>query len=164
MSYSTDQLSKIIDYDEFQERKQGLKQKSTKVHTVGKSIEREPFKIATPEEKEKLRQEALAIYETLSAELDVFVPVDYKKPNTWSYYSVSELERGDALQVGNVIYIYVKKLAWWRNKTANVLVAQTYDPSKQKRVGELDYVLGFRGYVRHQQMERMGINMNGLGI
>lgn len=105
----------------------------------------------------RVRDEALAVYEKLSMELDIETEPKYNAPNTWSYYSVNELTRGDALLIDGAIYIYLQKLAWWRSKTANVLVAQHHNPDKQKRVGELDYVYAYKGYVLAKQMAKVGV-------
>lgn len=117
------------------------------------------IELISDEEKEKIRQEALAIYEKMSAELDVYEEPKWSKPNSWSYYSANELSRGDGLLIDGVVYVYLAKLAWWRNKTANILIAQHHNPDKQRRIGELDFVYGFKGYVMHQQMARLGVDL-----
>lgn len=116
-------------------------------------------RVVTKSEKLALRDQALQIADELAAELELYQEPRYNLPTTWMLYSVSELERGDALQIDGVIYVYLKRLAWWRNKIANVLVAQHHNPDKQKRIGDLDFVYGFKGYVRHQQLAKMGVEL-----
>lgn len=122
-----------------------------------REVEKVVQQVAARRDMEKMRQEALAVYEKLSMELDVETEPIYSAPNTWSYYSVKELSRGDAMLIDGAIYVYLEKMAWWRNKTANVLVAQHHNPDKQKRIGEIDFVYAYKGYVLAKQMAKMGV-------
>lgn len=122
-----------------------------------KTPSREVERVAERADLVKLRDEALAVYESLSMELDLETEPKYNAPLTWSFYSAKELQRGDALIIDGAIYLYLDKLAWWRNKTANILVAHHDNPDNQKRIGEVDFVYAYKGYVLAKQMAKVGV-------
>jgi hypothetical protein len=132
-----------------------LREQKTSTKAVEKLVDQEKART----ELVKMRNDALALYESLSMELDIETEPKYNAPNTWSYYSVQELQRGDAMLIDGVIYVYLEKMAWWRSKTANILVAQHHNPDKQKRVGEVDFVYAYKGYVLAKQMAKIGVTI-----
>ena len=114
--------------------------------------------------KQLALNEARDLVTLLENELDEFPEAKWNKPSTWIQYSASELRRGDAIRIEDSgvlhTYIYLHKMAWWRSKTANILIGHKDNPDKQKRIGEFDFVHAFKGYMTEQSIARMG----GLGL
>jgi hypothetical protein len=90
--------------------------------------------------------------------LDLYVAPHYKRPNTWEYLSAEVLDRGDAVLIDNAIYVVIKRMRF-RQKIANILCQMHHDPAKCKRIGTIDFVFAFPGYVSAFQLDRLGVEL-----
>lgn len=119
-------------------------------------------KLATTQSKKAELAQLETMVDVLRTELNVYVEPKWDKPMGWMQYCASELNPGDGIRIEDSgvlhTYIYVQKMSWWRSKTANILIHHRDNPDRRKRIGENDFVFGYKGYMSQQQLAKMGID------
>jgi hypothetical protein len=87
-------------------------------------------------------------------ELEKFPKWD--KPSTWIITQAKNLKPGDGVRISDRTYIIAHKLRF-RSKRANMLLHEVYDATSCRRIGVIDFVPAYPGYVHCQNMEAWGV-------
>lgn len=108
-----------------------------------------------------VRAKAKEIVRALENHLGV-TEISWDRPYSWELTNASELQPGDGVLLKSTKFIVIKRMAWWRSKTANILCSQETDPTKYLRIGTIDIVQAYKGYVNAKRKAQWGIDVDNL--